>query len=340
MNRSILLFATLVACTGPDDKGDRQAGDTDVAVDTDTTNTDDTDVDTDPPAAILYIAMSVHLEGWDVTQPALFDQVTSDIAQAAAIYDEYGAKITWESKDLTRASMAQGDTTLTDTIANGHEVSIHADLGFNRFGPVDQADFIADLTDMHGDLAALTGRDPTNVSGICSSSDWVNAALEAGFTGVSGTVEYCLLSLDDVPAHVADCPSPADCHDGYPEAFEDKLHPWRTSDGGNWTVHDPAGELVIIPAATGLKCQLEAQSADSVTGCEFTAEDIDIYFEQLDEALTLLDPDQLNTFKGTYSQGEALDHTLLRDWLDRLEPYIDDGLVEWRTIDELIEMVP
>ena len=177
------------------------------------------------------------------------------------------------------------------------------------------------------------------MSGICSTEDWVGAAIEAGYGGVSGVVEYCLLSLDDIPEESADCPSPKDCHNPYPSDMEDKIHPWRTSDGRTWTTPDPEGELIVLPAATGLKCQAEKLIEDSPTGCEFKADDLDLFFADLDEALALVDPTQLNTFKGTYSQGAALDLTLQEDWLMRLQPYLDDGSVQWATITEIMDKV-
>ena len=288
----------------------------------------------------LYLAMSVHLEGWPVDDPPVFAKVLADIEAATAVYDLFGAAITWESKELTAASLQRDDTTLVSLDGGAHEVSVHADLGFSPTGNLTQERFESDLQRFADDFQNLFGRVPSNVSGICSELDWVEAALAAGFTGVSGTVEYCLKSLDEMPDSVADCSSPSLCHDGYPSDAEAKLHPWRTSDSGTWTLHDPAGDLVIIPAATGLKCNEEKKTQESPTSCEFTAADIDVYFDDLDAALEQLDPDQLNTFKGTYSQGAPLDLTLLEEWLIRLQPYLDEGRVEWATIDEIMRLVP
>jgi hypothetical protein len=294
--------------------------------------------DTDAQPSILYLAMSVHLEGWSVKDPAVFEKVIKDIDNNITVYDAYGARVTWESKELTAASLENDDTALQLIDESEHEVSIHADLGFDPVGDRTQEEFTTDLTQMHDDLAQLLGRDPNNVSGICSDLDWVTAALASGFDAVSGTVEYCLKSLDVVPADVAACQAPNECHDGYPAGLAESMHPWRTSDGGTWTTPDPEGELVIIPAATGITCLDEKLTEESVTGCQMSTSDIDLYFDILDEALTLLEPDQLNVLKGTYSHGKPLDVDLQEQWLERLQPYIDAGSVEWKTIAELVEM--
>ena len=256
---------------------------------------------------VLYLAMSVHLEGWPVEEPPVFAKVIADLAAASEVYSRYGAAITWESKELTEVSLVRGDDTLLSIDAGAHEVAVHADLGFSPTGDLTQEAFEADLQVFSDDFRTLFGRAPSSVSGICSELDWVEAALAADFGGVSGVVEYCLKSLDVVPESVADCASPNRCHDGYPTDAQAKLHPWRASDSATWTRHDPAGPLVIVPEATGLKCNAEKQTEDSPTACEFTAADIDVYFDELEAALDRVDPDQLNTFKGTYSQGTPLD---------------------------------
>jgi hypothetical protein len=70
---------------------------------------------------------------------------------------------------------------------------------------------------------------------------------------------------------------------------------------------------------------------------QFTAEDIDAYFDQLEQALALSTPDQVNIFYVSWSLGGELDRSLLEEWLKRLQPYIESGRVQWKTLPEMYE---
>ena len=69
--------------------------------------------------------------------------------------------------------------------------------------------------------------------------------------------------------------------------------------------------------------------------------DINIYFEKLDEALTYVEVGKVNTMYVSWSIGEIdeiNDNEELFDlWTERLEPYIDSGEVEWKTIPEMYD---
>ena len=73
-------------------------------------------------------------------------------------------------------------------------------------------------------------------------------------------------------------------------------------------------------------------------GQEFTQTDIDHFFEELDRALALSDPDQINVYYVSWSLGKPLDMDLMETWLQVIDTYVQDGLVEWKTLPEMYDI--
>jgi len=138
------------------------------------------------------------------------------------------------------------------------------------------------------------------------------------------------------PAEFRNCQSPTACHDTFPEALEDRIHPWRMNSGLDWIAHDPSGELVMLPASHGLAC-FEEVAKGIGCGQDFTQEDIDLFFEELDRAIFLRDPDQVNMYYVGWSLGKPLDMDLMEEWLQRVQPYVEAGTVEWKTLGEMYD---
>jgi len=81
----------------------------------------------------------------------------------------------------------------------------------------------------------------------------------------------------------------------------------------------------------------ETRSSQSETRCKFTEEDVDIFFQQLDEALSYTDPNLVNIYYVAWSFGKSLDKKIMEDWLRRLRPYIASGRVEWKTLPQMYD---
>jgi len=108
--------------------------------------------------------------------------------------------------------------------------------------------------------------------------------------------------------------------------------------GANWTTHDPNGRLVTLPASGGLACmQEETASSEPFTKCDFTTQDIDAFIRQLEEALSYTRQDQINIYYVSWSLGSPLNKTLLEAWLQRIQPYVESGRVEWKTLPEMYD---
>jgi hypothetical protein len=288
-------------------------------------------------AGPVYLGIMVHLEGWrdELFNEEMFNHHARLIREYASLFETYGAKLTWESKETTDASIQWGDNVLKEMEERGHGIGVHADLG-------GQSDYNCGVFDRELRIRKETleslGVTVRHASGVVSHCDWVTAMVDAGYSFVSGTVAYGVMSLPEAmrPEEYRNCPSPYACHDTYPEALADRIHPWRMNSGMDWIRHDPDGKLVMLPASHGLACF--AESAAGI-GCdqEFTLEDIDLFFEELDAAVALRDPKQINMYYVGWSLGKALDVELMEEWLLRIVPYVEADLVEWKTLPEMYD---
>lgn len=289
------------------------------------------------PAAItpLMVGVMVHVEtqqAWmdpDALAPYL-DRIRDEFLP---VLTAHGARFTWEFRSEILARIEEtGDPILEELLAAGQGIGVHADKGYP---PSTQEEFTDEL------IALKTQFDATldgirHVSGICSEHDWVTAAADAGFEFTTGTVAYCVMSLprDQRPPEYADCMRPDLCHDPYPEAVEDRIHPWRMADGATWLADDAAGRLVILPASGGLVCAAEEAGGSGPGGCMHTAADTPLFFDDLDAALAAREPGLLNTYHRGWSYGAVLNATVAEDWLTQLDAYIADGDVVWSTFGE------
>ncbi len=287
---------------------------------------------------VLYLGMMIHLEGWnDGEKRDAFERHAALLRDYADLFERYGARMTLESKEFTDGCINWGDNVLLEMEERGHGIGLHADVGGEP--NYDCRRFAADLRERKARLESL-GVTVRHASGIVSRCDWVAASSEAGFQFVTGIVAYGLVSMPPQmrPEPYRDCRGPAACHQPYPPDLRDRLHPWRMESGSNWTTPTPDGRLVILPAGGGLDCMAEESAAtDSMTRCDFTPEDLEVFHQQLEEALSYATPDQVNIYYVAWSFGKALDRELLEAWLQEIQPYVESGRVEWKTLPEMYD---
>ncbi len=294
-----------------------------------------------PPSegeGLLYLGIMIHLEGWDDgDNRTAFERHAALLREYADLFERYGARMTLESKEFTEGCINWGDNVLLEMEKRGHGIGLHADVGGEP--NYDCRHFVTDLQERKERLESL-GVTVRHVSGIVSHCDWVTASSEAGFRFVSGIVAYGLNSLPPQmrPEPYRNCRSPAACHQPYPSDLQDRLHPWRMGSGSNWTTPTPDGHLVILPSGGLLNCLAEeATTTASVTRCDFTQDDLDVFRQQLEEALSYTTPDQVNIYYVAWSFGGALDRELLEAWLKEIQPYVASGRVEWKTLPEMYD---
>ena len=71
----------------------------------------------------------VHLEGWsDQFSQVKFERHAQLMREYASLFETYGARLTWESKELTDGVLAWGDNVLLEMEQRGHGVGVHADV--------------------------------------------------------------------------------------------------------------------------------------------------------------------------------------------------------------------
>ncbi|RMD64538.1 hypothetical protein D6833_04290 [Candidatus Parcubacteria bacterium] len=305
---------------------------------TDSANENDASPQGSDQSAVLYLGIMVHLEGWnDDEDQARFEQHARLVRQYADLFEKYGAKLTLESSDdFARGMQLWDDNVLLEMEQRGHGIGVHADIGGHP--GYDCSRFTRDLQ-AEKELLESFGVTVRHTSGVASHCDWVTAAIESGFSFTSGTVAYGVTSMpvENRPPEYADCESAADCHGVFPLELEDRLHPWRADNGTDWVTPDPDGRLVILPASGGLTCQADNTLEDS--SCkDFTEDDIEYFFQQLDQAIALADPELVNILYVSWSLGTPLDERMLETWFQRLEPYIASGQVEWKTLPEMYDL--
>ncbi|MCC7540999.1 MAG: hypothetical protein IT379_32570 [Deltaproteobacteria bacterium] len=298
----------------------------------------DAGADAGPPGP-LSIGLVVHLEALPWHEPTFYDRFREQLVAYGEQLQSASARATFEARfELTSEVAVRSDTLYSELEAMGHAVGVHADLGGAPSPMYDQARFASDLLLRYGQLGAL-GIDVRHVSGVCSHLDWVAASIEAGFRFTSGTVAYCLMSLPEAerPASFRMCASAAECHERWPETLSDRLQPWRVESGADWTTDSPDGRLVVLPAGNGLPCAEEERGGGIPDSCTLTPADIDLYFADLETALASRAPGRVNVFYTSWSWGRPVDTMLLDQWLERMQPYLDDGRVEWRTLPQMYD---
>ncbi|MGQ9734896.1 MAG: hypothetical protein ACUVQU_07645, partial [Candidatus Bipolaricaulia bacterium] len=133
------------------------------------------------------------------------------------------------------------------------------------------------------------------------------------------------------------CPSPAACHDTFPPDLKDRIHPWRMNSGADWLTHSPNGRLVMLAASQGLPCMEEELTGSDTRSCSFNSADIEYFFQQLEQAIALAEPDKVNIYYVSWSLGRPLDPKLLEDWLKRIDQYVQSGRVQWKTLPEMYD---
>lgn len=123
-------------------------------------------------APVLQIGLMIHLEGHErtVDDLAAHQQYRDRILTYVDMFEEYGAKPTWEARDPIAASLAHDDPFLKLIADRGQGVGVQADLGYPVGVGATVQTLSAELTAMKTGLESQ-GVPPLNVSGICSELD-------------------------------------------------------------------------------------------------------------------------------------------------------------------------
>ncbi len=271
---------------------------------------------------VLYLGLMIHLEGWgDDKDEAKFEQHVEIVREWASLFETHGAKLTFESKELTDGSIRWGDNVLLEMQQRGHGVGVHADIG----GQLNYncARFSDDLRAEKEQLESL-GVVVLHVSGNTSHCNWVTATVDAGYHFTTGIVSYSVMSMPEAlrPPEYRDCKTPSECHDVIPADLADRIHPWRANSGLNWLTHDHDGHLVLLAESGEMPTEMDG---------------IDAFIAELEEAIALSEPGRVNIYYVGKSIGSPVETEVVEAWLQRIQPYVQSGQVQWMTLPEMYE---
>lgn len=288
---------------------------------------------------VVYLTLVVHVEGWnDEGNKNIFNDHAKKLRSYAALFDKYDAKMTLEAKEIIDGCIRWNDNVLYELEQDGHAVGIHADVGGEKDATAQS--MTTKLNEMKQKLARL-GINARFVSGVASKADWITACKNSGFEAVTCMVNYGLWSLDPKlrPSYFEEYKTPAEGHGAYPEKIEDRLHAWYADNGSNWIKNSDKSDLLIIPSGLSLTNAYEELSENSNSvKTEFTQDDINAWKEALDKAIKSSDSHEVNTFYAVWSFGKDVDPELLEEWLKVVDTYVKQGKIEWKNMNEIIDI--
>jgi hypothetical protein len=295
----------------------------------------------------VYFGFMVHLEGWDneMNMQLKFNAHAGEARKLADIFEDYGAKVTFEaSPEFVEGCIAWGDNVLQELHDRGHGIGVHADKGYyppNSNYTLNQ--FTSEIREMRENMEHIVDFKVQHVSGICSDLDWAKAAIDAGYVFTTGGVGYCAQSMpvNMRPSEYRVCKNPAQCHGNMPIDMRDRINPWRISTAkGDWTVDDPNGKLVNLASDGGIKNLYEETLDPSQThgDYEYSDEDINVVVEKVEKAISLSDASKVNIIYFALSIGAAdVDSHFYAKMFKALEPYVNAGKLEYKTMNEMYE---
>ena len=118
--------------------------------------------------------------------------------------------------------------------------------------------------------------------------------------------------------------------------------------GLNWINHDPNGQLVILPANNVIKGfgdrtqeEIALMQQQTLPGGKsvFSKDDVDVYIDNLQEAIANAKTDELNMHYVAWSIGDPILNEEVFDYFfTQIQPYIDSGQVEWKTLPEIYDL--
>lgn len=316
----IALTAALAACGGDD------AAAVDAAPEPDAASL--------PP---LALGMTLHLE--NTTFDAAYFASLDGFART---FEAHGGRLTFEPRTQVVTAAAGGLFDWRTLEARGHAIGSHAAVGGTT--SMTLGDFTDQVRMRYQQLAPRVDR-LDHVSGTCGDVDWVTGVVAAGFKAATASTVLCLYAMAPAdrpaPYQTLACSGPTDatCHHSYPDTLPARIHPWRAATGAHWLTDDPAGGLVILPGSGSLPCLEEEATSSTLSNCTFTAEDVTRALADLDAAIAVRDPGQLNTYYWVWGSWKisAAEAPVLEAFLDELDARRAAGTIAWASVAEMYD---
>ncbi|MDO8389005.1 MAG: hypothetical protein Q7V57_00825 [Actinomycetota bacterium] len=286
---------------------------------------------------VLDLALTIHVERRDseVTSQREFDDHVATLEQLADLADDHGAILNFElSTVFVQAVDRWGSTFIEDMVGRGHGISQHSGDrstdGLTGQTRVDELTRQRDAIEAHGvDINYLSG-------GCSEEPGWVEAAIAAGFSAVTGITEICLSSLSDEALPdgmewIHECHNASICHDPLHIGTQRWLHPWTTSTSTDWLTDDPNGALVIVSAA-----EADGLVAMSATGEADAAAAMEQWNTMLATLLAAAVPGQVNLWNLVLSVGPEPDWEVLEAIFADAQTRAATGDVGWVVLSDIV----
>lgn len=289
--------------------------------------------------APLLITTMTHMEEdfKDDQDRALFDRHVANMRWAMDLFDEYGAKLTFESEQpFARANRVWGLNILKEVIERGHGVGTHAGFGATRGSTLTVDQLSEKFKENKALVDALVGvENNRGVSGGTGPTDWVVGASAAGFAYVDAVTAFGYLAMP-----ISARPSGWDnqyilktvFHDPIPPLFSDRLYPIPLKNAKD-LVPDESPVIVMMGGDLGELASLAEGRINCTPNCIFDETDITAVTDAIDEANSLRDRSRVARIN-VHIPLKLLDRgneSLLRMLLGRIETYVDAGTVRWET---------
>lgn len=279
-----------------------------------------------------------HMEGnfTDDVNKALFERHVADMRWAMDLFDEYGAKLTFESEQsFAKANTNWGVNILKEAIDRGHGVGTHGDFGAAKDTTLEQeiADFKANKALVDGLVGAENNQ---GVSGGTGPADWILGATAAGFKYYDAVTGFGYLSMP-LSARPDGWTNPyiiqTAYHDSIPPNLLDRIYPIPMKDAKD-LVADPGATMTMMSGDIGELSSIAEGRSTCTPDCTFDQADIDAVIaaiEEIDSARNTSRFAKLN-FHIPLSLLNVRNETLLRKMLDAIKKYTDDGTLSWDTM--------
>lgn len=287
----------------------------------------------------LTLTTMTHMEGnfTDDTNQALFTKHVADMRWAMDLFDEYGAKLTFESEQpFAKANTIWGTNILKEVVQAGHGVGTHADFGASPKERLTQEELNAKFKENKTLVDNLVGAENNyGVSGGTGPGDWVLGASSAGFHYIDAVTGFGYLSMPESARPSGWTNSyiiSTAYHDSIPPALSDRLLTLPLKDAKD-LIADANPVIVMLNGEIGELASLDEGRSNCSPSCTFDQADVDAYLSTMKQIMELRDTStftRMNIHIPLTLLKES-NETLLRSLLSSIKPHIDNGTAVWAT---------
>lgn len=287
----------------------------------------------------LTLTTMTHMEGnlADDANEALFDRHVADMRWAMELFNEYGAKLTFESEQsFAKANTVWGTNILKEVIDSDHGVGTHADFGASPKERLTQDELNDKFKENKTLIDNLVGAENNyGVSGGTGPGDWVLGASSAGFHYIDAVTGFGYLSMPESARPSGWTNSyiiSTAYHDPIPPALSDRLYALPLKDSKDLIADaDPA--IVMMNGEIGELASLDEGRSNCSPSCTFDQADVDAYMTTMKSIMAMRNASKFTRLNIHIPLAllKTSNETLLRSLLDAIKPYIDNRTAVWAT---------